>query len=409
MTDSTIESVVGDGPHYEPFGWHQWPEYPWMSYQFRRALGETQEGGGSVSECFLAASRMTPGDPESWHREWLRVADANFERGVDAEATGQVETARNCWLRATNYYRSAEFWLASDDPRRMTTFDRCEQSFQRAGQYFDPPIEVVEVPYEDSSLSAYFITSPVTAAPGPSHRQPVLIAFGGVDSFKDELLFMVGSGALRRGISCLLVDGPGQGASLRRRGIVNRYDYEVPVAACIDYLLGRGDVDPGRIALSGTSLGGYYAARAAAFEHRLAAVVSHGAIWSITDFWGDCDEDYGLAGHMKWVFGTPTVAAALEKGRDFTLEGILGGIACPYLIVHGGHDVLGVQHAQRVYDEALAAGVDVTLRFMTPDETGAEHCQHDNPTLGEEIVGDFLTAVFGIDQRQLVGRGVTAP
>ena len=50
MTDSTIESVVGDGPHYEPFGWHQWPEYPWMSYQFRRALGETQEGGGSVSE-----------------------------------------------------------------------------------------------------------------------------------------------------------------------------------------------------------------------------------------------------------------------------------------------------------------------------------------------------------------------
>ena len=168
-------------------------------------------------------------------------------------------------------------------------------------------------------------------------------------------------------------------------------------------------MDPGRIALSGTSLGGYYAARAAAFEHRLAAVVSHGAIWSITDFWGDCDEDYGLAGHMKWVFGTPTVAAALEKGRDFTLEGILGGIACPYLIVHGGHDVLGVQHAQRVYDEALAAGVDVTLRFMTPDETGAEHCQHDNPTLGEEIVGDFLTAVFGIDQRQLVGRGVTAP
>ena len=39
-----------------------WPEHPWLSHQFRRSLGETQEGGGSVSEIFLAASRMIPGD-----------------------------------------------------------------------------------------------------------------------------------------------------------------------------------------------------------------------------------------------------------------------------------------------------------------------------------------------------------
>ncbi len=30
------------GAHFEPYGWHHWPEHPWMSYQFRRALGETQ-------------------------------------------------------------------------------------------------------------------------------------------------------------------------------------------------------------------------------------------------------------------------------------------------------------------------------------------------------------------------------
>ena len=47
-------------PHYEPYGWQHWPDHPWLSYQFRRALGESQEGGGSVSESFLAASRMRP-------------------------------------------------------------------------------------------------------------------------------------------------------------------------------------------------------------------------------------------------------------------------------------------------------------------------------------------------------------
>ena len=46
--DNVIETVTGDrSPHYEPFGWHHWPEHPWLSYQFRRGLGETQEGGGT--------------------------------------------------------------------------------------------------------------------------------------------------------------------------------------------------------------------------------------------------------------------------------------------------------------------------------------------------------------------------
>ena len=72
-----------------------------MSYQFRRALGETQEGGGAVSECFLAASRMIPGDKESWHREWKRIADFNQQRGDAELAKGHVQTAMNCWLRVS--------------------------------------------------------------------------------------------------------------------------------------------------------------------------------------------------------------------------------------------------------------------------------------------------------------------
>ena len=77
--DNLIERITENRqPHFEPYGWHHWPEYPWLAYQFRRGLGETQEGGGTVSECFQAASRMIPGDKESWHREWMRVADRNI-------------------------------------------------------------------------------------------------------------------------------------------------------------------------------------------------------------------------------------------------------------------------------------------------------------------------------------------
>jgi dienelactone hydrolase len=372
-----------------------------MAYQFRRALGETQEGGGAVSECFQAASQMVPGDKESWHVEWKRVADRNRTRAQEAEAAGHIATAVNCWLRAVDYYRSAEFWLAADDPRRLETFGLCEQSFVSASRYFTPPAEVVRVPCDGSTLHGYFLRSP--HADGLA---PVLISFGGLDSFKEECFFMTGRGALARGISCLLMDGPGQGATLRREGLNTRFDYEVPVGACIDYLETRDDVDTSRIAVSGTSLGGYYAARAGCFEHRLAAVISHGAIWDVhalfTSLFGP-EEDPPMATHLKWVFGCESIAEVLERARAMTLEGCIGQMECPYLIVHGGYDVLGVKQASQVEEGARRAGVDVVLRVLTPEETGSDHCQHDNPTIGQEVINDWLVDRFGIDERSLRG------
>jgi hypothetical protein len=74
---------------------------------------------------------------------------------------------------------------------------------------------------------------------------------------------------------------------------------------------------------------------------------------------------------------------------------------CPLLIVHGGHHVLGVAAATEVYQYAKAKRPDVTLRFVSAEETGAEHCQHDNPTLAQELMLDWLADRFGVDQRRL--------
>jgi hypothetical protein len=392
--DNLIERITENRqPHFEPYGWHHWPEYPWLAYQFRRGLGETQEGGGTISECFQAASRMIPGDKESWHREWMHVADRNESRGRSEERAGHIRTAMNCYLRAVDYYRQAEFHLKPDDPRRLPTFTKMESCSHRFLGLLNPPGQALQIPYEGKTLYAYFVR-----APFPGDRMPCLICMGGLDSIKDEMWFMQAHGALQRGISVLMIDGPGQGGTLRRHGIANRFDYEVPVGCCIDYLATRSDVDMARIAVCGSSLGGYYAARAGCYEHRLAACISHGAIWSVTDLWGNATEEHGLAEHIKWVFGARSMKEAMVKARDFTLEGHLEHMNCPYLVLHGGHDVLTVSQARKVYDYGKAKGVDVTLRLVTEDETGAEHCQHDNPTIGQELMADWLADRFGIDQ-----------
>jgi pimeloyl-ACP methyl ester carboxylesterase len=398
-----IDQVTSDlTPHYEPYGWHHWPDHPWMSYQFRRGLGETQEGGGAVSECFQAASRMIPGDKESWHKEWMRVAERNHRRGDMEEAAGHLRTAQNCWLRAADYYRQAEFWLAADDPRRLATFEQMEACSHKFLRYLNPPGEVVDIPYEPGKpLCGYFVRAPFAI-----EKQPVLISMGGLDSIKDEMWFMQAHGALQRGISVLMIDGPGQGGTLRRHKVPTRYDYEVPVGKCIDYLWTRKDVDVSRIAVCGSSLGGYYAARAGSYEHRLAACISHGAIWSIPELWAGAGEDHGLAGHITWVFGTKTMKEALERAKPFTLEGALENMRCPYLIVHGGFDVLGIEQATKVAEYAKAKGVDATLRFVSEEETGADHCQHDNPTIGQELMADWLADRFGIDQSALLAKSL---
>jgi pimeloyl-ACP methyl ester carboxylesterase len=250
-------------------------------------------------------------------------------------------------------------------------------------------------------LCGYFVRAPFAI-----ERQPVLICMGGLDSIKDEMWFMQAHGALQRGISVLMIDGPGQGGTLRRHKVPTRYDYEVPIGRCIDWLEQRADVDSSRIAVCGSSLGGYYAARAGSYEPRLAAAISHGAIWSIPELWHGATEDHGLADHIKWVFGVGSMREAMAKAAPFTLEGALDHMRCPYLIVHGGFDVLGVSQAQQVADYAKAKGVDVTLRFLTEDETGADHCQHDNPTIGQELMADWLAERFGIDESALRARAL---
>jgi dienelactone hydrolase len=370
---------------YREQGWEHWPEDPWFSYQFRRALGESQEGGGAITECFRTAARISPHDNESWYSAWLQAADRNRLAAEDLFAQNRRLSARAAWLRACNYYRSAEFMLDAEDERRLPTFDRCEQCFQRAAKLFDPPIETMKVPFEGSLLHGYFMTPTVGTRPWPT-----VIAFGGLDSFKEEVYFMVGKGLVERGVACFLLDGPGQGATLRRERLYARHDFEVPVCAVIDTLWNDDRVDGSRIGVCGTSLGGYYASRAAACEPRIAAAVSHGAEWDVGAEVRMEDPDSGAAQHFRFIFGTHEWDEVVRRSKAFTLDGVMKHMRCPYLIVHGVHDFFGNEQADLAFEGARRAGVAAELRLVTPEETGADHCQHDNPTLGLEIIGDWF-------------------
>ena len=62
-----------------------------------------------------------------------------------------------------------------------------------------------------------------------------------------------------------------------------RPDWETVIKAVVDFALAIPEVDPQKIVLSGWSLGGYLAPRAASGEPRLAACVADPGQWAVLD------------------------------------------------------------------------------------------------------------------------------
>ncbi len=53
--------------------------------------------------------------------------------------------------------------------------------------------------------------------------------------------------AAARGIACLIVDGPGNGESIRFRDLYLRHDTEVYATPAYEWLAARPEIDPNRI------------------------------------------------------------------------------------------------------------------------------------------------------------------
>lgn len=354
-----------------------WPDNEDYSLQFMRVLGSAQEGGSTISECFLAATRIVPGDDESWYREWKALADANKARGDLARMEGHIHSACSNWLRASNYYRTSEVFMKLDDPRRGAVLERMRACSDLVIAHRAPGGERVRIPcFEDSFVEAYFLRAPDGEQP-----VPVVVCVGGQGHFKDGHLHALMRQAHARGLSLLLIDLPGQGASPRNKASL-LYEVETAISSCVDYLVGRGDIDERRIAIFGDGLGAAFASRAASLDERFAVSVSDAGIWDM----------HKRVSQMTWMSGGDAREAIGAEIRRMERHGGLEQVRCPTLVTLGERDWLDVDHVTEICRVLREAGADVTLKVFSAAETGASHAQADNPTIGNEFIFDWIAA-----------------
>lgn len=359
------------------------PTHPFGA-QTLRLVAEAQQGGGDVFDIARCASRIEIGDKDSWEREWLALAGATAARAQEALAAGHARTAMQNFFHANQYYRMADVFLTGFDPKRAQYFAKAQENFRHAARLHAPAMEVIEVRCGAETYDGYFC-HPVDPAPG---KWPTVFLIGGADAFAEEIFFS-GRQVLSRGWALLLVDTPGRGSSMYLKGIPTRPDYEVPVTACIDWLVARPEIDPDRIALMGISLAGYYAPRAAAFEPRVKALVGWSGCYSVlTDVYEWCE---GLRPVLQRLLGGVDDAEARRRLAAFTMEGVAGAITCPTLISHGGDDrLMSVAGAQRLYDEIGAADKTLEIYDGRDGHGGAIHCSHDRWAYNVPFMLDWL-------------------
>jgi dienelactone hydrolase len=359
------------------------------------ALGTAPWGSSDLGEVDRVGKRLKGkvGDDEAWFTEWTRMGEELETLAREASSQKRYTTASGFNFRACMYYQTGERFRQPKDARALHAYRRAVSCFQEAARYLEhPSIESVEIPYEGGQSLPALLVKSSAAEKGPL---PVVIFFDGLDVTKEFCYFWGVRDLVRRGLACLIVDGPGNGESIRFRGLKLRHDMEVPAGAAVDYLEGRKDVDAKRIGIMALSLGGYYAPRAAAFEKRLKACVAWGAQYDYHALWKRRVElAYQTAlsvppDHILWVLGADSMEDALRRLEPFKLSGVVERIECPFLLVHGEEDAQVSLADAKACFEAVGSK-DKTLRVFTRTEGGSQHCQNDRLGVAIPFMHDWL-------------------
>jgi hypothetical protein len=388
---------------------------PSFEFETRSLLGGIHYGAGDVGEMLTAVANISDGDATSWVKEWGALAERIQTIGDACLKAGHQVSARGAYLRAAVYYAAAFVFVdgtENPDAQLSELFAAHRRCFAEHVGLLDPPAIPIAIQYEDSNLPGYLF---VPADDGVA--RPTVILNNGSDGAMTFLWPGLGQPGLDRGYNTVIFDGPGQQSMLFERGVPFRADWEHVITPLVDLLSDRPEVDASKIVLYGASQGGYWAPRAAAFEHRLAAVIADPGVIDVSTSWKDHiptemvalldaeDEtafntaiesvteemtpamEQEFAWRAKPYGDQPSVYATFKTAEQYRLGDEVAQIKTPIMITNPEGEQFWPGQSQQLYD--MLPGTKVLVSFTNAEGAGL-HCEPMGRSLLEQRIYDWL-------------------
>jgi esterase FrsA len=193
-------------------------------------------------------------DKDEWAAAFIAVADRYMTEAISLEQSDPAK-ANTDYIRAWRIYSFGR-WPVPASPGKQRAYAKAIEAFHAHARFWDPPLEIVRIPFEGSEIVGYLRLPKNAKAP-----VPLVLAISGLDSRKEDLSESF-SAILSYGIGFFAVDGPGTGqAPIKVSPTADRMFSRV-----LDYLQTRPEVDKTKIAVHGVSWGAYWGTKLAIVE-----------------------------------------------------------------------------------------------------------------------------------------------
>lgn len=367
-----------------------------MDLFFMAALGWGPAGGLDIGQAWYIAGQIIDGDPDSWVDAFERYGAYLDQQASSWLAQGWQRQAGEMRLKAFASYRSA-WQFAGPGQRFVELFQRHRRAFDQALEELRIPSVRFDIPWQHNRLPGHYF-------PHADAQAPLVLVIGGADTCHEELFLTVGRNLLERGYAVALADLPGQGLT-QADGLHWESEAEKPIAAIVDQLIGRFGARPGHIALLGLSLGGYFVARAAGHETRLAAVMASTPLPNAGDLFARSvqatEREFATAqpsaaamrNHQTtfWKAGAQTPEELVTRTASMQADPSL--VRLPFLSLLGGGESELFANQARTWHESIRSPRKSLVEL--PAQTGADgHVQVNNRLrLAQECCG-WLDELF---------------
>jgi esterase FrsA len=284
---------------------------------------------------------LTGLDGASWAGAWSTQGDLYAAAAERAEAENDTAAARDNWYQAYGFYFLGRF-PCPNHPDKLASYEKEVAAYQRFGALARPQIEVVTVPFDARDGEGDEITFYVRRPEG-IENPPVIVMWGGVDAWKEEMTILT-EGLARAGLATIALDNVGTGQS----PIKATPDGERQFLPVLDWLEASGGFAPGKVALVGRSFGGHWATKLAhLFPDRFRGAVNWGGgvHFMFQPDWIEASrhpDSYlmELVETRSRMLGAENDAEYIEGFRRLSLldQGLLDQPCAPLLLINGKND-----------------------------------------------------------------------